>query len=296
MELKNYLFCYFTGNLPEEESVHFAVSRDGYNFTALNSNEAVIKQTLGKKSCRDPFIFRDENNIFHIIATDMRCHDGWNSNNSMILWDSEDLLHWKKERIFDFSCFESTKNADRVWAPQVIYDKFKDEYMIYWSNHNTDDGFDTIPWYIYTKDFVSFTTEPSVLFKPKSGMAGIDGDIIENDGKYYLYYADQEKDGICYAVSDSPSGEYFEPKDNKVSVADTQIEGNCMYKILGTDKYVMIMDKFVKSGYFMQETENMTDFKAVDDDKFSLNHLRPRHGSMLHITDDEYNKLVEYFG
>ena len=72
MELKNYLFCYFTGNLPEEESVHFAVSRDGYNFTALNSNEAVIKQTLGKKSCRDPFIFRDENNIFHIIATDMR--------------------------------------------------------------------------------------------------------------------------------------------------------------------------------------------------------------------------------
>jgi hypothetical protein len=50
MKLTKYLFCYFTGNEPENESVHFAVSEDGYNFTALNNNEPVIKQTLGKNS------------------------------------------------------------------------------------------------------------------------------------------------------------------------------------------------------------------------------------------------------
>lgn len=295
MKLEKYLFCYFTGNLPEEESVHFALSDDGYNFKALNKNKAVIKQTLGKKSCRDPFIFRDRNNLFHIIATDMRCHDGWNSNNSMIMWDSDDLVNWKNERIFDFSLFESTKNADRVWAPQIIYDKFIDEYMIYWSHHNTDDGLDTIVWYIYTKDFNTFTTEPKILFKPKSNMAGIDADIIEKDGKYYLYYADEEKDGICYAVSDRPSGEYFEPEHNKVSVADTPVEGNCMYKILQTDKYVLIMDKFVAGGYFMQECSDMVNFEAVSKDKFSLDELRPRHGSMLHITAEEFNRLEENF-
>ena len=38
MKLTKYLFCYFTGNLPEEEAVHFAVSEDGYNFTAVNNN------------------------------------------------------------------------------------------------------------------------------------------------------------------------------------------------------------------------------------------------------------------
>ena len=66
MKLEKYLFCYFTGNAPEEERVHFALSHDGYNFVALNNNEPVIKQTLGKKCCRDPFIFRDKNNFFHI--------------------------------------------------------------------------------------------------------------------------------------------------------------------------------------------------------------------------------------
>lgn len=55
-EFSKHLFCYFVGNLPEDGRVHFAVSDDGYNFTALNGNEPVIIQTKGKKCCRDPFI------------------------------------------------------------------------------------------------------------------------------------------------------------------------------------------------------------------------------------------------
>ncbi len=290
-----YLFCYFVGNKPEEERVHLAVSADGYNFEALNNNEAVIVQKLGKKCCRDPFIFRDEENIFHIIATDMRCYDGWNSNNSMVVWDSEDLVTWKNERIIDFSNFESTKNADRVWAPEIIYDNKKGEYMIYWTHNNSDDELDTITWYAYTKDFATLSAEPEVLFRPKSGMCGIDADIIEKDGKYYLYQADGEKEAICYAVSDNVSGPYYEPDDNKVSVADVALEGNCIYKIDGTDKYILIADQFRTGGYFMQETTDMIHFKKVDERKFSLNHLRARHGSVMLITDKEYNQLVSHY-
>lgn len=288
-----YLFCYFTGNEPENESVHFAVSDDGYHFNALNGNEKIITQLLGKKCCRDPFIFRDEDNMFHIIATDMRCYDGWSSNNSMVVWDSNDLLHWENERIIDFSQFEETKSANRVWAPQVIFDKFKNEYMIYWTHNNADDELDTITWYAYTKDFKTLTTKPTVLFKPKSGLCGIDADIIEVNGKYYLYEADGEKEAICYAVTERPDGPYFEPDNNKVSVADTALEGNCIYKILGTEKYVMIADQFKTGGYFMQETNDMINFKKVND--FALDHLRPRHGSMLHITNEEYTRLKEYY-
>ncbi len=285
-----YLFCYFTGNEPENESVHFALSKDGYHFEALNENKKIINQTLGKKCCRDPFIFRDENNIFHIIATDMRCYDGWNSNNSIVLWDSVDLINWENERIIDFSQFEETKNADRVWAPQIIFDKFKNEYMIYWTHHNTDDDFDTITWYAYTKDFNSLSSKPKIFFKPKSNMCAVDADIIEKEGKYYLYEADGEKEGICYAVSDKPNGPYYEPVDNKVSVADTALEGNCIYKLDECDKYIMIADQFKAGGYFMQETTDMISFKKVDD--FALNHLYPRHGSMLNISDDEYETLI----
>ncbi|MBQ8502738.1 MAG: glycoside hydrolase family 43 protein [Clostridia bacterium] len=293
--MNKYLFCYFTGNLPEEESVHFAVSADGYNFEALNGNKPVIKQTLGKKCCRDPYLFRDEKGIFHIIATDMRCHDGWSNNNSMVVWDSEDLVTWKNERIIDFSQFESTKTANRVWAPEVIFDREKAEYMIYWTHNNSDDDLDTVIWFAYTKDFITLTTEPKVLFRPKSGMCAIDADIIEKDGRYYLFQADGEKEAICYAVSYRASGPYYEPDDNRISVADTALEGNCIYKIIGTDKYVMIADQFKTGGYFMQESTDLIRFTEVDKSRFSLNHLRPRHGSMLHITDEEYQTLVNHY-
>ena len=288
MELTKYLFCYFTGNKPEEERVHFAVSDDGYNFTCVNSGKPVIIQTKGKKCGRDPFIFRDEDNTFHIIATDMRSQDGWNSNNSMVIWDSDDLINWNNERIIDFSCFEETKKADRVWAPQIIYDKFRNEYMIYWTHNNADDELDTITWYAYTKDFCNLTTAPKVLFKPKSGLCAIDADIINHNGKYYLFQADGEKEAICYCVSDRPDGPYYEPDNNKVSVADTALEGNCIYRILGTDKFVMIADQFKKGGYIKQETTDLINFRKVNENEFSLNHLRPRHGSVLHITEQEY--------
>ncbi|MBO5776443.1 MAG: glycoside hydrolase family 43 protein [Clostridia bacterium] len=282
--MDKYLFCYFTGNAPKEESVHLAVSEDGYIFKALNKNKPIIKQTLGRKCCRDPYIFRDQNNVFHIIATDMRCYDGWANNNSMVVWDSDDLITWKNERIIDFSMFEATKTANRVWAPEVIYDKIRGEYMIYWTHNNADDDLDSITWYAYTKDFSTLTTEPKVLFKPKSGLCGIDADIIEPDGKYYLYQADGEKEGVCYAVAESVSGPYYEPDDNKVSLADTAIEGNCIYKIIGTDKYVMIADQFHAGGYFMQETTDMINFTKVDKNRFSIDHLKARHGSVMHIT------------
>ena len=67
--MSKYLFCYFTGNAPEEERICFAVSTDGYNFEALNGNKPVIVQEKGKKCCRDPFIFRDEEGKFHIIVS-----------------------------------------------------------------------------------------------------------------------------------------------------------------------------------------------------------------------------------
>lgn len=293
MELTKYLFCYFVGNEPDEETVHFAVSNDGYHFDALNNNNKIFTQRLGTKCCRDPFIFRDNDGLFHIIATDMRSQDGWCNNNAMVIWDSDDLINWNNERIIDFSQFEETKSANRVWAPQVIFDDDKNEYMIYWSHNNEDDELDTIIWYAYTKDFKTLTTSPAVLYKPSSNMCAIDADIIKHNGKYYMYEADGLKEGICLVTSDKASGPYIESDNNKISVADTALEGNCIYKILGTDKYVLIADQFKKGGYFMQESTDLVHFKKVDD--YSIGHIKPRHGSMLHITDEEYNRLLNAF-
>ncbi len=41
--------------------------------------------------------------------------------------------------------------------------------------------------------------------------------------------------------------------------------------------------------------EDMFNFKKVDDNRFKINHLHPRHGSVLHITEEEYCKLKKHF-
>ena len=226
----------------------------------------------------------------------MKSEEGWASNSSVVVWDSDDLIHWKNERVIDFTQFYATKDSVRVWAPEVIFDKARGEYMIYWTHLNRDSDLDTIPWYAYTKDFATLTTEPEVLYKPKSGLCAIDGDIVEKDGKYYLFVADGEKDGICYVVSESPSGPYEEPSDNKISLADTALEGNCIYRNTESGKYFLIADRFKSGGYFMQESDDLIHFTVVEKERYSLDHLKPRHGSVLSVSDEEYNRLIEFYG
>lgn len=288
----NYLFCYFLGNRPYEERVCFALSKDGYHFTPLNGNRPLIKQSLGTKCCRDPFIIRGKN-CFYIIATDMKSDDGWCSNHGIVTWKSADLIHWTDETVVDFHIFDVTKTADKIWAPQALYDKNKDSYFVYFSVNNTDDDKPLSIWYSYTDDFKHFA-EPKELFSPSNGLDAIDADIVEKDGKFYMCYKDECVKTVCEVVADKITGPYREFENNAVTCTDKHVEGNCMYNILGTNSFVMIMDLYVDGGYYMQQTEDMLHFKPVNPDDFSMD-FHPRHGSMLHITDEEYNRLLQRF-
>ena len=61
-DMAGYLFVYFTGNDPRDESVNYALSRDGLNFRALNDNAPVIDSRLISETggVRDPHILRSE--------------------------------------------------------------------------------------------------------------------------------------------------------------------------------------------------------------------------------------------
>ena len=122
-----YLFSYFLGNEPDEERVCLALSEDGYHFKPLNGNKPVIVQTTGTKCCRDPFIIRDINGGFYMIATDMKSSDGWCSNHGVVSWHSDDLINWTDETAVDFHIYPETENADKIWAPEALYDKSRGE-------------------------------------------------------------------------------------------------------------------------------------------------------------------------
>lgn len=290
-----YLFCYFTGNEPEKESINFAVSEDGYNFTPLNSNKPVLFNQKGTKGIRDPFIFRDVKGGYFIIGTDMRSEFGWASNHAMCVWHSDDLISWEQYPIIDMN--EYLPSSVRTWAPEVFYNKEKEMYMIYWANaqhfEDRDEWTNTVMWYAYTKDFRSLETKPQILYAPPCGKDAIDGDIIENDGTYYLYYKDENEKYICYVYSDKLEGPYKEPDNKNITDFEDHTEGCCMYP--SGDKWLMIMDSYTKGYYVMQETTDFISFKKVDKEKYSLD-FSPRHGSMLTISDEEYDRIVSNWG
>ncbi len=287
-----YLFCYFVGNEPHQERIHFAVSDDGYNFKALNNNEPVILQTKGKKCVRDPYIFKGQDGFYYIIGTDMKCVEGWTSNHALVTWKSADLIAWTDETIIDIRDFGGEfANTTRAWAPQAFWDKEKAQYMIYWA-HSTVENDVAGMYYAHSSDMKTMTT-PSPLYC--RNIQTIDGDIAycEKTGTYYLYFKHDEDQTIAYVKSKSLTGPY-EDKPVVVSLAKTGVEGSEIYNITGTDQWVMVMDEYGTDRFFMQQTTDFESFKAVNPQDYSMA-FDPRHGSICAITDEEYENLINFY-
>lgn len=289
-----YLFVYFVGNGEGEERLHFAVSENGYDFTPLNGNKPVITQTKGKKCVRDPYVFKGADGKAYIIGTDMRCEEGWESNHALITWSSENLVDWTDETIIDIKTLgEKYKNTTRAWAPQAMWDDEKKAYMIYWA-HSTKEHNTAGMYYAYSEDMKTFITEPKPLYC-RENIQTIDGDIIysEKENLYFLFFKHDEDQTIAYVTSEKMNGPY-EDKPVVVSLAPSGVEGSQVYRINGTDTRIMIMDEYGKGRFFMQQTEDLRNYKPVDRSDYSMD-FSPRHGSVMAITDEEYVRLVKKF-
>lgn len=316
-----YLMVYFVGNAPEEQTIHMAVSTDGYNFAALNNNETMIEQTMGTGCVRDPYILKakDENgkDCYYIVATDMDAMLGWTSNHAIIFWKSYDLVIWEDEFVLDFRTFEGWEGCNRAWAPQIIYDETVGKYMVYlalstWDDPSTPENEDVAQhYYVYTEDFKTFT-EPEYLYGRRNevatrddgfvfnGVQCIDGDIIydEKDGYYYMYFKEDLTQKIAYVKSKTLTG-FADVKATDYTICSLNyfgVEGSFMYNITGTNKWIMFMDEYSNGTFFAQMTSDFENFRQFRRALYSVDHLRPRHGSVTAISEAEYERLVEAYG
>ena len=288
-----YLFAYFLGNAPEQERLSYAVSLDGYNFKALNGGKAVWGSNSGTKCIRDPYIFKDENGLYCMLATDMKSSLGWNSNRNLISAKSTDLVHWFDESIIEIANkYPNMKGADRAWAPQAIYDPAKDSYMIYFAARVPGIDNRTIMYYAYSKDMKTLDTSPQILFAPANGNDAIDSDIIFKNGKYYMYYKNETNKRIYLAESENASGPYKEIK--QVSEGNIGVEGPNIYNLIGSDEWLMMSDAYGNGYYVMQSTSDLENFKTVSRNSYSFD-FTPRHGYVIPINADQYTALVNAF-
>ncbi|WP_240928400.1 glycoside hydrolase family 43 protein [Maribellus sediminis] len=293
-----YLFAYFTGNGPNQEAIHYAVSTDGYNYRALNNNRPILNS--GKISTsggvRDPHILRGaDGKTFYMVATDLYVpKQGWN-NYAMILMKSSDLINWETSVInipetypYEFG------DVDRVWAPQTIYDEAAGKYMVYFSmrqGKNPD-----IIYYAYAnEDFTSLESAPKQLLYNPTNNACIDADIIENGNKFYMYHKSESgAPGIKLAISDKLTEGYTYPNFNRVDRETDRVEGSGVFKLNNSDEWILMYDVYGSGRYQFTKSKDLEHFEVIDND-ISMN-FHPRHGTVLPITKKEYQRLNDKWG
>jgi arabinoxylan arabinofuranohydrolase len=292
-----YLFSYFTGNGTGEESIHFALSTDGYNYKALNNNQPIIDSKVISSSggIRDPHILRGaDGKTFFMVATDMVSAKGWSSNRAMILMKSTDLINWSSTVVNVPQTYpKEFGDVKRVWAPQTIYDKDTKQYMIYWSMLG-DKGPDIIYFAYANKDFTALTTIPKQLFYSPSNSACIDGDIVYNKGKYHLFFKNESSGGgIRQAVSDKLTEGYVQ-QEGFFDQTDEAVEGSGIFKLIDSDEYILMYDMYIKGKYQFTKTKDFQHFSIVDN-AISMD-FHPRHGTVIRITEKEKQALIKKWG
>lgn len=292
-----YLFTYFTGGSPRGEQINFAISKDGYNYFALNGNRPVINSAdiSSTGGVRDPHILRKEDgNSFYMVVTDMVSANGWDSNRAMVLMKSDDLVNWSSSIVNIQQRYSGHEDLKRVWAPQTIYDAEAGKYMVYWSMKHGD-GPDVIYYAYANDDFTDLESEPKQLFFPENGKSCIDGDIILKDGVYHLFYKTEgHGDGIKTATSTSLTSGKWEEQPGYKQQTSKSVEGSCVFKLIGSDTYILLYDVYRDRQYQFCASTDLENFTAIDDE-ISMD-FHPRHGTVMPITKAELERLTEKWG
>lgn len=315
----SYLFAFFSDNSPRGEQVRYAISDDGFDYKSINFGRPIVaSDTISlKKGVRDPHIMRGEDGkTFYMVLTDMRSSEGWQSNDGLVLMKSTDLIHWQHTAIDFPTRFPNLAGFDRqnlhaVWAPQTIWDPAEKKYMIYYSigrhdwEYPTDDPNFNQPYfrifYSYANEDFTDITEPKLLFD--FGTAAIDGDIVYDakNQEYVLFFKDEgrsvmnkkgnfrTRQGVMRATSKSLTGPYTVEYRHLQKPGQYPVEGSSVFPLINSDEFILMYDCYA-NGFYQFCKGDLKNFTYVKDTP-TRGTFTPRHGSVMHITKAERERL-----
>ena len=285
-----YAFAYFT-ETPNQSGadygLHLAVSRDGLNWSPLNQNLPVTTPISGQQGLRDPFILRRQDGTFVILATDLKGLNFGLNSQYLHIWDSTDLSALTNYRYVRMH----TMNT-HTWAPTAFWDASRQQYGIVYSAVN---GGRDVFMVNYTTDFR--TVSPAqVFFNP--GFSVLDGDIVVDGATTYLYYKNLG-DGNTYGARSSTGA-----PNSFTTYTSGLRQGNAMEAPMlvkrndGTGWWLW-GDSFspVNNDYYAWSSGNVTTNSwTVMNQRDYTPPLNAKHGSIVGITDTEYNRMVSRWG
>lgn len=318
-ELEAYLMVYHKDNT---HSLHMAISRDGYTFTALNDDNPVIMgDTIAEqRGIRDPHIYRGPDGAFYLAMTDLHIAAksegyrntqwerdgekyGWGNNRALVLMKSYDLINWTRANIRIDKLSDEFADIGCAWAPETIYDDVEGKMMIYFTMR-FGTGQAKLYYAYVNEDYTELTSKPQLLFEyPDGETTTIDGDITKVGDKYHLFYVAHtgEAPGIKHAVADKPTGPYaFD--DRWVDPEPKACEAPTVFKRLGKDVWVLFYDCYgLKVHNFgFSETKDFDVYHHIghfnEGEMKAPNFISPKHGAVVHLTKKEALRLCERWG
>lgn len=306
-----YLFVHFKQKTtPQGEQVYFSVSKDGYNWGKVNEGQPVLWAYYGDKGVRDFTIVRHHiTGKFYILATDLslsygmrhQYHDSWEEisrcgSKYLSLWESEDLINWTEQRLIkigdeEFGC---------MWAPDIIFDREEENYVIHWSSsHRNSDFKQKGIYYCRTTDFKNFT-KPELLYL-KEGSEVIDSAIYEEDGHYYMFVKSENNPArMLLLKANHVTGPYTnitEFENRMARLEQGKYEAPTAIKLedgtwcLYLDYYG---DKEKQKGYIPFTADTLKDGKFIRSDKNFSFPYGFKHGTILKITVEEYERIKKH--
>ncbi|MGC7102593.1 RICIN domain-containing protein [Amycolatopsis lurida] len=309
-----YLFTYFTGeNTSAGEQVHFALSQgnDPARWRQLNGGQPVLTSTVGTRGVRDPFIIRSpQGDKFYQIATDLRMYGNGNwdqvqrtGSKSIVVWESADLVNWSAPRLARVS----PDTAGNTWAPEAYYDEALGQYVVFWASklysagdpNHTGNTYNRM-MYATTTDFRTFS--PAQVWVDK-GYSTIDSTLVEHNGTYYRFTKDER------SSSQSACGKFVLAEKsvtllnrNYSFVADclgnnaiSHGEGPLVFKSNTDERWYMFIDEYGGRGYVPFTTTDLNSRQWSPVSGYTMPD-RPRHGTVLPITQAEYDRLLQRWG
>lgn len=307
-----YLLVFFRD---ETHGVHFALSSDGFEFTALNDANPVLlgKNLAEQKGIRDPYIARGPDG-FYMALTDLHIYAqreglrstewerdgkeyGWGNNRALVLLKSKDLINWEHVVYRIDKAFPELGDIGCAWAPEMFYDKDKEKMLVYFTMR-IKNGPNRIYWAYANKDFTGFESKPVPLgFACSLGPSCIDADITLVDGKHHAFVVDG---GIRHAVSDDLTEGYVYDKEQVVP-NEGAVEAPTVWRRSGTDTYVLMYDNFHPRPNEMafRETTDFKTFKPLG--RFNkgvmktTNFANAKHGAVIHLTKEEAARLAKHW-
>lgn len=299
-----YLFAHMTHQ--DYGRLYYSVSLDGLHWNTLNNRERVFDDYKGH-----PDICKGHDGRFYLVGN---IND---ASQDINIWVSDDLIEWEKYSTFtpDLKSTPGYSQAlQRIGAPKLFYDESSRQYMLTWHTPHKE-GTREDPeryWasqrtlYVLSNDLETFSEHPSRLFNWDIGTIDV---IIRKVGDQYFAILKDETYPTLYwvtgktiRVSKAPSlfGPWSLPSD---PVSPNFREAPMLIPSPDDQIWYLYYEQYPGVSYGLSIADNLNGpwYQASgytffsDWDKYSLPDS-VRHGCMITISKNEYERLVDHFG